>query len=315
MLQICILDALTLGDDVDLSIFDGLGPVSIYPTTRPEQVVERIKDQEVIITNKVILNESNLQHAERLQLICVAATGTNNIDLQYAESRNIKVTNVSAYSTPSVAQHTFAMLFYLLESLAYYDQYVKSGAYAQSKIFTHLDRPYWELKGKQWGIIGLGTIGKEVARLAQAFGCRIAYYSTSGKNNDPTYQRVELDELLRSSDLISIHAPLNERTENLIRYEHFKQMPPHTILLNLGRGGIVNEGDLARALDEELIQGAALDVLTSEPIEENNPLLKIKNSQRLLITPHIAWASVEARQRLVERIAENIQDFISAKKA
>lgn len=314
-MQICILDALTLGDDVDLSIFDRLGTVSIYPTTQPDEVVERIKDQEVVITNKVVLNKANLQHAKQLQLICVAATGTNNIDVQFAQSRNIKVTNVSAYSTPSVAQHTFALLFYLLESLPYYDQYVKSGHYARSKIFTHLDRPYWELKGKRWGIIGLGTIGKEVARLAQAFGCQISYYSTSGQNNDPLYHRVELDELLQSSDFISIHAPLNEYTQDLIRYEHFKKMPPHAILLNLGRGGIVNEEDLARALDEELIYGAALDVLSSEPIAENNPLLKIKNSQRLLITPHIAWASVEARQRLIFRIAENIQDFISEKQA
>lgn len=311
MHKICILDAITLGEDADLSIFDRFGQVSIYPTSTPEEVVGRIKDQDIVITNKVVLNESNLQYADNLQLICVAATGTNNIDLGYARSRNIPVTNVAGYSTQSVVQHTFAMLFYLLESLSYYDNYVKSGQYAQSQIFTHLNRPYWELAGKKWGIIGLGTIGSAVANIASAFSCQVQYYSTSGKNNNASYTRVELDELLQSSDIISIHAPLNAQTYGLIGYEQIKMMQKHAFLLNLGRGGIVNERDLARALDEELIAGAGLDVLEKEPVDPENPLLKVQKKERLFITPHIAWASIEARKTLINQIAHNIEAFLN----
>lgn len=309
MFNLCVLDAKTLGEDIDLGVFNQFGPVSIYSATSPEEVETRIKNQEVIITNKVRLNESNLKDADRVRLICVAATGTNNIDLDYARSRNITVTNVAGYSTHSVAQHTFAMLFYLLQSLPYYDNFVKSGRYTQSEIFTHLNRPYWELQGKNWGIIGLGTIGSTVANLAQAFGCQVSYYSTSGKNNNSNYTRMDLDELLACADIVSIHAPLNPQTQNLIGYKHFQRMRRHAVLLNLGRGGIVNEKDLAVALDEGLIGGAALDVLEKEPIDARNPLLQVKNSERLLITPHIAWASVDARQVLVEEIALNIEAF------
>jgi len=184
MLKICVLDAKTLGDDVDLTVFDKFGPVQVYAETKPEEVVERIKDVDVVITNKVVLNKENLENASKLKLICVAATGTNNIDLEYAAQKQIAVTNVAGYSTMSVVQHTFAMLFYLMENLPYYDRYVKSGEYAKSNIFTHHERPYHELAGKTWGIIGLGTIGRAVANAAEAFGCRVVYYSTSGKNNN-----------------------------------------------------------------------------------------------------------------------------------
>ena len=311
MAKICILDAKTLGEDADFTVFDQFGEVVVYDTTSPENVVERIQDCEIVITNKVVLNGSNLQHAPLVKLICVSATGTNNIDLQYTRTRNITVCNVAGYSTRSVVQHTFAMLFYLLESLAYYDNYVKSGEYAESKIFTHLDRPFWELYNKTWGIIGLGTIGRAVAGVAREFGCQVIYYSTSGANSNPDYTRVELDELLQTADIVSIHAPLNERTLNLLRYERLQLMQSHAIILNLGRGGIVNEADLARALDEELIGGAALDVLEQEPIDRENPLLNIKHPERLFITPHNAWASREARNTLVNEIANNIAGYLS----
>lgn len=313
MPKICILDARTLGSDADLSALQTFGEVTVYDTTDPEQVVERIKDCEIIISNKVVLNRSNLQHAPQVKLICVAATGTNNVDLEYTRSKNITVTNVAGYSTHSVVQHTFAMLFYLLESLPYYDDYVKSGQYAQSKIFTHLDRPFWELKGKTWGIIGLGTIGQAVANVARSFGCQVIYYSTSGANRNPDYSRADLPELLQTADIVSIHAPLNERTFNLLNYEHLQLMKSDAILLNLGRGGIVNEADLARALDEGIIAGAALDVLEREPIESENPLLKIKQPDRLFITPHIAWASREARETLVKGVVNNIEGFLTGK--
>jgi len=233
------------------------------------------------------------------------------IDLKYARSRNITVTNVAGYSTHSVAQHTFALLFYLLESLTYYDQYVKSRKYAGSDIFTHLDRSFWELKGKTWGIIGLGTIGRTTADIARAFGCHVVYYSTSGKNRDDNYVRVELPDLLKTSDIVSIHAPLNTQTHNLIRYDELKLMKKQALLLNLGRGGIINEADLAKALDEGLIAGAGLDVLEKEPIEESNPLLHIKDGSRLIITPHIAWASIEARHTLLKEIILNIEAFLN----
>ncbi len=309
-MNICILDAKTLGDDVDLSIFNKFGNVAVYKTTAPDETLERVKDMDIVISNKVLMNEKSLANADRLKLICIAATGTNNVDLEYTKSRGIAVTNVSGYSTNSVVQHTFAMLFYLLEQLSYYDSFVKSGEYAKNDIFTNISRPFWEIKGKTWGIIGLGTIGKAVASIASTFGCKVIYYSTSGRNNSPDYPQVELDELLKTSDIVSIHAPLNDKTRNLITYEKLKLMKNTGILLNLGRGFIVNEAGLARALDEGLILGAALDVLENEPIKENNPLLKIKNPDRLLITPHIAWASVEARKKLVYEIYLNIEAFL-----
>ena len=310
MLKICVLDAKTLGEDVDLSAWRELGEVIVYDTTAPENVVERIKNCEIIITNKVVLNRTNLRHAPQVKLICLTATGTNNIDLEYARSQNITVTNVAGYSTHSVVQHTFAMLFYLLESLAYFDGYVKSGQYARNNIFTHLDRHFWQIHGKTWGIIGLGAIGRKVAQVAQAFGCQVIYYSTSGKNRHPDYMRVDLPELLQKADVVSIHAPLNEHTLNLLTYKNLQLMQPHAVLLNLGRGGIVNEADLAKILDEGRIGAAGLDVLTQEPIDSGNPLLKIKQPERVLITPHIAWASREARSTLVKEVANNIESFL-----
>lgn len=308
-MKIVILDANTLGDDLDLTVFNDLGEVDIYGFTSKDQVIDRIKDVNVIIANKVVLNESNLQYANNLQLICLTATGTNNVDKTYTNAHNIVVSNVVGYSTDSVAQHTFALLFYLYEKLSYYDKYVKSGAYVGDKIFTHFDKKYNELVGKTWGIIGLGTIGKKVATIAKCFGCKIIYYSTSGKNDNGEYERVELDDLLSSSDIISIHAPLNENTDNLIGYDEFVKMKDSAVILNLGRGRIINEADLTRALNEDLIAGAGLDVLEHEPINKDNPLLSIQDSIKLLITPHIAWASVEARKRVVVEVKENIESF------
>lgn len=310
VVRICILDAKTLGSDADLSGFSRFGEVKVYNTTKSDEVQERIKDQDIVITNKVVLNESNMKTAMSLKLICVAATGTNNIDLGYAKAKGIVVTNVAGYSTRSVVQHTFAMLFYLLESLKYYDEYVKSMEYSKNDIFTHLDKPFGELSGKTWGIIGLGTIGGSVAAIAQAFGCRVVYYSTSGSNDNAVYERVEMDKLLKESDIVSIHAPLNDRTKNLIDYESLRSMKKNAILLNLGRGGIVNEIDLAKALDEDLIMGAGLDVLESEPVKPENPLLALKRPDKLIITPHIAWASAEARGRLISELNLNIEAFL-----
>ena len=313
MSKICILDSKTLGDDIDLSIFEEFGTLTVYETTAPDEVIDRIAEQDIVITNKVQLHSNNLPAAKNLKLICITATGTNNVDLNYTRERGIIVTNVAGYSTNTVAQHTFAMALYLMEHLPYYDHYVKSGDYCKSNIFTHLGKPFHELEGKTWGIIGLGAIGQKVAQLAEVFGCNVVYYSTSGKNSHPNYKRGDLDTLLSNSDIVSIHAPLNENTKNLITYDKLSKMKKTAILLNLGRGTIVNEEDLAKALDDHLIAGAALDVLEYEPIKENNPLLNIKNKEKLLITPHIAWASIEARHRLVHEVAENIRAFLSGK--
>ncbi|RUM49425.1 MAG: D-2-hydroxyacid dehydrogenase [Hydrogenothermus sp.] len=308
-----ILDAKTLGSDIDLSGFSQFGEVEIFQTTKPEETLERVKDKDIVITNKVVIDKNIMYNAPNLKLICVAATGVNNIDIEYAKQKGIQVRNVAGYSTESVVQHTFAMLFYLLESLRYYDDYVKSGEYTKSDIFTHLGRPFWEVRGKTWGIIGLGTIGRRVADVASAFGANVIYYSTSGVERKEKYPRVSLEELLKTSDIVSIHAPLNEKTKGLIGYEQIKLMKPTAYLLNLGRGGIVIEEDLAKALDENLIAGAGLDVLEKEPIVEDNPLLKVKNKEKLFITPHIAWTSIEARKTLINEIIENIKAFLEGK--
>lgn len=312
-MKIAILDASTLGEDIDLTIFKDFGYLEVYPVTSFEERIEKVRDKNIIITNKVIIDKEVMDNAPNLKLICVAATGYNNIDVEYAKQKGIAVTNVAGYSTDSVVQHTFAMLFYLLEHLRYYDDYVKSGEYSKSPIFTNLNRPFYEIKGKTWGIIGLGTIGKAVGRVAKAFGCNVIYYSTSGSNIDPEFEKHQLDTLLSISDIVSIHAPLNQNTINLITYDKLKLMKRTAILLNLGRGRIVNEEDLAKALDENIIMAAGLDVLEKEPIEKDNPLLKIKNKEKLLITPHIAWTSIEARQRLVNEIYLNIKAFLQGK--
>ncbi|TCK98686.1 glycerate dehydrogenase [Natranaerovirga hydrolytica] len=313
-MKIAMLDANTLGEDIDLNVLNECGAVTVHGFTTPDEVVERIKDADIIITNKVILDKKILEQAKNVKLICITATGTNVVDLEYARSRDIDVTNIVGYSTESVAQHTFSLLFYLYEKLSYYDDYVKSRQYVDDKMFTHFDRKFNEIHGKTFGIIGLGTIGKRVAAIAEAFGCKVIYYSTSGKNNDSTYQQCSLDELLEQSDVISIHAPLTPATDNLITYKELSKMKQTAIILNLGRGRIINEGDLAKALNEGLIEAAALDVLENEPIKGDNPLLEIQDSTRLLITPHIAWATIEARNRMLGEVKMNIEAFLKNEK-
>ena len=308
-MKLVFLDAVTLGHDIDLKVFERFGDVVIYDKTSPQERIERCKEADIVITNKVVIDKAVMDAAERLKLICVAATGMNNVDLDYAAQKGIEVRNVSGYSTDSVVQHTFAMLFYLLEQLPYYDAYVKKGQWSDSGIFTCLDRPFHELRGRQWGIIGLGTIGKAVAKAAEAFGAAVVYHSTSGQNDDPFYPRMELETLLSTSHIVSIHAPLNEKTRNLLDYPRLSMIQKGTVLLNLGRGGIVNEADLAKVLDEKQIY-AGLDVTEVEPLPKASPLLQIRHPERLFITPHIAWTSVEARERLIAGIVHNIEVFL-----
>ena len=310
-MKIVFLDAKSVGEDIDLSKYKNLGEFVTYDFSTIEQIPERIKDADVLITNKCLINEQSIGSAQNLKLVCVTATGTNNLDKDYLAKRNIAWRNVAGYSTESVAQHTFAMLFYLLEKLSYYDAYVKNEQYANDTLFTHFAEHFHEINGKTWGIIGLGAIGRRVADIAKMFGANVVYYSTTGKNNQEGYTRVDFDTLLKTSDIISVHAPLTPETEGLMNSEAFAKMKETTIFLNVGRGAIVVEQDLADALEKKEIAAAGLDVLCAEPMSPNSPFLPIKDSKRLLITPHIAWASVEARTNLMDIIYHQIKDFIT----
>lgn len=307
-MKIVCLDASTLGSDVDLSVFERFGEFKSYDKTANEQTILRLKDADIVITNKVIIDK-DVMDATNLKLICISATGMNNVDLDYAKAKNIVVKNVAGYSTNSVAQHTFACLLALLNRIKFYDDYVQGGEWVKSDIFTNLDRSIGEISGKNFGVIGLGEIGRSVARIAAAFGANVSYYSTSGANDNGEFKRLNLDELLKSCDIVSVHAPLNEKTRNLISYKELNLMKEGAVLMNFGRGGIVDETALAKAIDERNLM-ACIDVLESEPMRENHPLLNIKNKENLIITPHVAWASKEAREKLINLIVKNIENFI-----
>ena len=296
----------------DLSSIKKFGDYIGYETTSPEQVLERCADAEIVISNKVVLDAAIISALPKLRLICVAATGMNNIDLNAAAEHGVEVRNAVGYSTYSVAETTLCSALSLLREVTYYDNYFKSGEYSKSERIFNFDRPTAQLRGKRWGIIGMGNIGREVARLAEAFGCEVAYYSTSGVERDEVYNKLSLNELLNSSDIISIHCPLNERTHNLIGAEELAMMKNSAILINVARGGIVDEAALAEALNNGNLRGAALDVFTSEPLRES-PLYNLKDPYRLLASPHNAWSSVEAIDRLIACIAGNIQNYASRK--
>lgn len=308
-MKIVCLDADTLGNDVDLdAVFGKFGEFVSYNMTEANQTVQRLKNADIVLTNKVLITKDVIAQTN-LKLICVTATGVNNIDLEAAKEANIPVKNVAGYSTNSVAQQTFANILALRNSTSYYENYGKnSDGWAKSPIFVNLDRPIFELSGKKFCVVGLGTIGLEIAKIAQAFGCDVCYYSTSGNNSNSEFKRVSFKEALQC-DIISIHAPLNENTKNLFDANALNQLKDGTMLVNSGRGGIIDEEKIAQIIDEREIYFAT-DVLEKEPIRADHPLLKVKNKDRLMITPHIAWASVEARKKLIELSAKNIEDFI-----
>ncbi len=307
-MKIVCLDAATLGG-VDLSIFKKLGSLEIYATTSKEKTIERLKNADVAMTNKVVIDKEVIDACKNLKLILETATGVNNIDVEYAMQKGIIVKNAAGYSTMSVVQHTFAFIFAFLNQIVYYDKWSKEGKWCDSPIFTDYSRSLNSLYGKKHGIIGFGTIGKEVARISKAFGAGIYYYSTSGKNQNPDFKRLELDELLRTCDVISIHAPLNEKTRNLLHLENLRFLKENAILINIGRGGIINEQDLAKIIDEKSIR-VGLDVLENEPMIKDHPLLSVKNKENLLITPHVAWASREALNILMDIVYNNLKEWI-----
>lgn len=309
-MKLVFLDTKTIGEDIDLSAYDALGEVVKYGFSTLEEIPERVKDADVLIVNKIAINEQTIGTAKNLKLVCVTATGTNNLDKEYLKKRGIAWRNVAGYSTESVTQHTFALLFYLLEKIRYYDDYVKDEKYINDTVFTHFAEHFNEVNGKTWGIIGLGTIGRRVADIAKAFGARVIYYSASGSPAQEGYEQVDFETLLTTSDIVSVHAPLNEYTKDLMDREAFAKMKKTAIFLNLGRGPIVVEQDLYEALETGEIAAAGLDVLCEEPMSETNPLAKIKDSKKLIITPHIAWASVEARNRLMQIIVGQIREYL-----
>lgn len=307
-MKIVCLDADTLGNDANLSEFEKFGEFVNFKSTKKDETLERVKNADIVITNKVVIDDEIMANSQ-IKLICISATGMNNVDLEAAKKHNIVVKNVAGYSTNSVVEQTFATLFGLMKSVSYYSEYVNSGEWIKSDIFTHLNNPITEIFGKEFGVIGLGEIGSKVAKIAKAFGANVRYYSTSGKNVNDEFISVSLDSLLRTCDIISIHAPLNENTLNLIGENEILKMKYGAILMNFGRGGIIDEKALAMAIDEKNLK-VGLDVLEYEPMSENSPFLSVKNRQNLIITPHIAWASVEARAKLIKVIVKNIKDFI-----
>ena len=302
-MKIVLLDSATLGADVLLSSIEKEGDLKVYETTKPEETIERVKDADIIITNKVVIGKNEMMYAGNLKLICVAATGMNNIDLVEAKKRNIAVYNVKNYSTEAVAQHTISLILALQNSLIDFNRESKSGNWSKSPIFTMLNHPFYELKGKKLGIIGYGTIGKRVAEMASVFGMDILVGKRKGiEYNDEG--RVDFNYLLKESDIITVHTPLSENTKNLFGADEFRQMKSSAIIINTARGGIINEKDLYLALKSKEIRVAAIDVTEKEPIPADHPLLKLDN---IIISPHIAWTSAESRKKLVEGIVENIK--------
>ena len=309
-MKIAVLERNSVGTDIDVTCFEDFGEVTYYRNTVAADAAEKVKDVDIIIANKAPMNEETLKDASHVKLICEFATGFDNIDLEYCKKRGIKVANVKDYSTAAVAQHTFALAFYLLEHLPYYDTYVKDGSYGAQDRFSHFDLPFTELAGKTWGIIGMGNIGRMVAKIATAFGCKVIFHSVTGKSTCTEYEQVSKDELLAQSDILSLHCPLSDLTRNFIDREALSKMKKTALLINVARGPVVNNADLYDALESGEIAAAGLDVLEKEPIAADNQLGKIRDSNKLIITPHMAWASVEARERLVNEVYKNIEAFL-----
>ena len=308
-MNIVLLDRSTLGFDIDISSFEDFGKIIAYDYTLENETIDRLKDCDIVITNKVLITKNVIDNTN-LKLICVSATGTNNIDIEYAKQKGIEVKNVAGYSTASVAQLTISLVLHFMQKINYYSNYVKNKDWHKSKIFTHIDNPFNELEGKTWGVIGLGNIGEKVAKIASAFGCNVNYYSTSNMNFNTTYNTTNLTSLIKTSDIISIHCPLNEKTKNLLNYENMQLLKNNAIIINVARGGIINEYDITRILNEKNIY-FGIDTIEHEPIDFETPLNNILEHENIIITPHIAWASIESRNKLIKGVYNNIKGFIN----
>lgn len=308
-MKIVVLERNSVGTDIPVD-YSALGEVTYYPNTvTVEEVKERIADADIVVSNKAPMRAEALQGAPNVKLICEFATGYDNVDIAYCKEKGIKVANVVDYSTDMVAQHTFTLALALLQKIFHYDQYVKSGAYSAQDRFSNFDIPFNELAGKTWGIVGMGNIGRKVARIAEAFGCKVIFHSITGKSTCTAYEQVDKETLLVQSDFLSLHCPLSDLSRDFIGMEELKKMKKSAILINVARGPVVNNRDLYEALKAGEIAAAGLDVLEKEPLETTNPLSELKDSTQIIITPHLAWASVEARLRCVNETAENIKAF------
>lgn len=309
MKKIVFLDEYSIAGR-DLTSITSQGDYTAYENTTKEQVVERLKGAEIAITNKVMIDGDAMRQLPDLRLICVAATGMNNVDLNAAAELGIEVKNAVGYSTTSVAETTLASALALARNIVYFNEYFHDGRYSKADRAFCYDRLTFQISGKRWGIIGMGNIGREVARLATAFGCEVRYFSTSGAKRDEAYPAMELEELLKWSDILSVHSPLNERTRGLIGRKELQLMKPSALVINVARGGIIDEAALAEALDNGWVAAAALDVFSVEPLRES-PLYGIKDKYKLLASPHNAWSAAEAIDRLIECVAENIRTYIA----
>lgn len=310
-MNIVVLERNSVGTDISVDCLEKFGSVTCYPNTvTVEEVQERIKDADIVVANKAPICEESLKDAPNVKLVCEFATGYDNCDLVYCKSRGIKVANIVDYSTAMVAQHTFTLALALSQKLLHYDNYVKSGAYASQSRFSNFDLPFVELDGKTWGIVGMGNIGRRVAKIAAAFGCKVIFHSITGKSSCTDYPQVDKDTLLVESDFLSLHCPLSDLSRDFIDAEALRKMKKTAVLINVARGPVVNNNDLYEALEAGEIQAAGLDVLEKEPIAEDNPLGRIQDSGKLIITPHLAWASTEARNRCVEGVYLNIEAFL-----
>lgn len=309
-MKITVLDSGTLGEDINLSPLLAVGECEFYPSTAPKDVANRIKDSDVVVINKVKLFEDNLKDAENLKLICLAATGYDNVDVKYCKSRGIAVCNVTGYSTHSVAQVAVSLVLSLFNHITEYSDFVKSGEYTKSGIQNRLTPVYRELCGKTWGIVGYGNIGKQVGKVAEAFGCNTLVC----KKTPDSEKCVDIDTLCRESDIITVHTPLTPETRELINRDRIALMKRDAILVNVARGAVVDEAALCDAVKERRVGGIGVDVFSVEPMEENSPYTAVMNLPNVILTPHMAWGSFESRCRCIEEIAENIKAFFSGEK-
>lgn len=307
MLNICVLDAATLGEDLDLTSLSRVGQVRIFATTDPEEVAERLVDCDIVLINKIKLGASNLKWATRLKLICVAATGYDNIDVAYCRAHGIGVANVVGYSTNNVAQLTVAMALSLITHLPSYNRITADGSYTRGGVANCLTPAYHEIAGKTWGVAGYGNIGGAVGRIAEAMGCRVLAYKRTPVQG---VECVDLETLCRESDILSIHLPLNDATRGIFDAAHVAMLKPGAIVINVARGAVTDEKALAEALESGRIGGLGVDVYSTEPFPVEHPFYRLRNRDNVCLTPHMAWGSIEARRRCLEEIVLNMEAFL-----
>ena len=305
-MKIAVLDTASLGEDVDLSPILDLGEASVYEYVAPERIPEIVADAEVIVYNKTKLTAQVLEQAKKLKLACVTATGFDTVDTKYCRAHGIGVCNVPGYSTDSVAQITVALALDLATHLRDYRNFVHSGAYSAGNVANKLSPCWNELTGKTWGIVGGGNIGNRVAKIAQALGCRVVMYR---RNPDPEFETVDLDTLCEMSDIISIHLALNDQTRGMVGEAQIRKMKKNAIVVNVARGAVADEEALARAIEEDRIGGLGVDVYSVEPFGKAHPFTRILDRNNVCLTPHMAWGSIESRNRCIAKVAENIAAF------